>query len=76
MKKETVFHVFDKMTHGNHYFGSVVSIFKFFNDNQLRVTKGVLYRHDFANPYENELCKIIKGQVERSKQTTKSESDE
>lgn len=67
MKKETVYHFIDKRTGVHHYFGSIVSLLKAFQQQEIRLTKRALYLHDFTQPFENDFCTIYKGEVSRSK---------
>lgn len=64
----TIFHL-HFWTGGDFYYGSIAAIYDQFGRDVLRVTQQRLY--DFAitpdHPYENKICIIRKGSIQRKK---------
>jgi len=56
--KRKLFHLTIKATGEHKYYGSLTAVF--LDNKHLNVSKFTLDRHDFTNPFENEVCKISK----------------
>jgi len=62
-QERTVIHLYLKGSNSHHYFGSMASIFEFYNKETINITFGSLrnFKLSAENPYENKLVIIRKG---------------
>jgi hypothetical protein len=57
--KRKLFHITIKATVDHKYYGSLQALF--LDNKDLNVSKFTLDRYDFSQPFENEVCIILKG---------------
>lgn len=69
MKRNAIYHL-EFRSGSHHYFGSISAIFDLFDSSTLKVSKSYLWNYgiDECKPYQNKICIIRKGFIQRKKQ--------
>ncbi len=71
MKSDTIYHLEIMGENQHRYYGSISAIYEDFDSSVLKVSRRTLYnfRIDENRPYQNKVCIIRKGTINRKKQT-------